>query len=83
MGIEIGEDYGGSNSSFFSTVLAIEELAKVDASVSLVCDLQNTLINSLMLNFGTEEQKMKYLPRLCTDMVFVVVFISYINWNLQ
>ncbi|XP_014670388.1 PREDICTED: short/branched chain specific acyl-CoA dehydrogenase, mitochondrial-like isoform X2 [Priapulus caudatus] len=69
MGIEVDEKYGGSHSSFFSTVLAIEELAKVDAVVSLVCDLQNTLITSLMQNFGTEEQKEKYLPRLCTDMI--------------
>ncbi|KAI4889073.1 hypothetical protein NFI96_016097 [Prochilodus magdalenae] len=69
MGIEIGTEYGGTGSSFFSSVLVIEELAKVDPSVAVLCDIQNTLINTLVSNLGTDEQKEKYLPRLATDMV--------------
>ncbi|XP_036427839.1 short/branched chain specific acyl-CoA dehydrogenase, mitochondrial-like [Colossoma macropomum] len=69
MGIEISTEYGGTGSSFFSSVLVIEELAKVDPSVAVLCDIQNTLINTLMSNLGTEEQKAKYLPRFTTDMI--------------
>lgn len=69
MGIEIGTEYGGTGSSFFSSILVIEELAKVDPSVAVLCDIQNTLINTLMSKLGTEEQKEKYLPRFATDMI--------------
>lgn len=69
MGIEIGAEYGGTGSSFFSSILVIEELAKVDPSVSVLCDIQNTLINTLLMNLGTEEQKQQYLPRLASDTV--------------
>ncbi|XP_043568604.1 short/branched chain specific acyl-CoA dehydrogenase, mitochondrial isoform X1 [Chiloscyllium plagiosum] len=69
MGIEIEEQYGGPESSFFSSILVIEELAKVDPSVAVVCDIQNTLINTLLRKCGTEDQKRMYLPRLATDMV--------------
>ena len=47
MGIEIDTKYGGTGASFFSSVLVIEELAKVDASVALVCDIQNTVIRKI------------------------------------
>lgn len=69
MGIEIGTEYGGTGSTFFSSILVIEELAKVDPSVAVLCDIQNTLINTLMSKLGTEKQKEKYLPRLATDMI--------------
>lgn len=69
MGIEIDTIYGGIGASFFSSVLAIEELAKVDASVALFCDLQNTLINTLIMKHGTEEQKATYLTKLATEEV--------------
>ncbi|MCJ8738860.1 hypothetical protein PDJAM_G00040590 [Pangasius djambal] len=69
MGIEISTEYGGTGSSFFNSILVIEELAKVDPSISVMCDVQNTLINTLVMKLGTEEQKAKYLPRLASDMV--------------
>ncbi|XP_036427754.1 short/branched chain specific acyl-CoA dehydrogenase, mitochondrial-like isoform X1 [Colossoma macropomum] len=69
MGIEVSTEYGGTGSSFFSSVLVTEELSKVDPSVALVCDLQNLLINRLMSSLGTEEQKEKYLPRFTTDLI--------------
>ncbi|XP_061562196.1 short/branched chain specific acyl-CoA dehydrogenase, mitochondrial isoform X1 [Phycodurus eques] len=69
MGIEIDVEYGGTGSTFFSSILVIEELAKVDASVAVLCDIQNTLINTLFVQLGTAAQKEKYLSRLSTDMI--------------
>lgn len=69
MAIDIESEYGGTNSTFFSSILAIEQIAKVDPSVSVLCDVQNTLITQLFRRFGNEEQKKNYLSRLCKDMV--------------
>ncbi|MFW6347731.1 MAG: acyl-CoA dehydrogenase [Cyclonatronaceae bacterium] len=69
MGIEIPEEYDGGGGSFFMSVLAIEEIAKVDASTSVFMDVQNTLVNNAFLNFGSDFLKKKYLPRLATDTV--------------
>lgn len=69
MGIEPGEEYGGAGGSFFMACLAIEELARVDASVSVMVDVNNTLTINAFLNYGTEAQKKKYITRLATDTV--------------
>jgi alkylation response protein AidB-like acyl-CoA dehydrogenase len=69
MGIEVPEQYGGAGSSFFSGILAIEQLAVVDPSVSVFVDVQNTLVNNALLNWATEAQKDKYLPKLCSEWV--------------
>ncbi|GAU98103.1 hypothetical protein RvY_09289 [Ramazzottius varieornatus] len=69
MGIEIDPEYNGAGSSFFVANLVIEELAKVDPGVAVVCDIQNTLLNALFRRYGTDVQKDKYLSRLSTDMV--------------
>ncbi|HKX30433.1 MAG TPA: acyl-CoA dehydrogenase [Blastocatellia bacterium] len=69
MGIEPSEEYGGSGGSFFMACLAIEELARVDASISVCVDVNNTLVNNAFLNYGTESQKKKYIARLCRDTV--------------
>jgi len=69
MSIDVPTEYGGSGQSFFSSVLVIEEFSKVDPSVGLFVDLQNTLLNRLFLNFGTEEQKHDYLPRMAKNLV--------------
>jgi alkylation response protein AidB-like acyl-CoA dehydrogenase len=69
MGIEPGEEYGGSGGSFFMACLAIEELARVDASISVCVDVNNTLTINAFLNYGTETQKKKYITRLATDTV--------------
>jgi alkylation response protein AidB-like acyl-CoA dehydrogenase len=68
-GIEVPEEYGGSGSSFFNAILAVEELAKVDPSVSVFVDVQNTLVNNAILRWATEEQKKKYFPKLCREWV--------------
>ncbi|KAF8909091.1 acyl-CoA oxidase [Mucidula mucida] len=64
MGIETSADHGGSESSFTSAIIAIEELAKVDPSVSVLCDVHNTLVNTVLRKYATEEQKAKWLPQL-------------------
>jgi alkylation response protein AidB-like acyl-CoA dehydrogenase len=64
MAIEIPEEYGGQGGTFFQSVLAIEELAKVDPSVSVVVDVQNTLFINAIMRWGTEAQKRAYLPRI-------------------
>jgi short/branched chain acyl-CoA dehydrogenase len=69
MGIETDTKYGGTGASFVSSVIAIEELAKVDPSVSLMCDIQNTIVNKLIKKHGTEEQKATYLPKLISETV--------------
>ncbi|CAG8503151.1 5633_t:CDS:10, partial [Acaulospora morrowiae] len=69
MGIETESEYDGANSSFLAAILVVEELAKVDPSVSVVCDVQNTLVNTLFRKYGNENLKKKYLPRLATDTV--------------
>jgi alkylation response protein AidB-like acyl-CoA dehydrogenase len=67
MGIEVPEEYGGSGGTFFMACLAIEELARVDPSVSVCVDVNNTLVNNAFLNWGSEEQRRQYLPRLTSD----------------
>eukprot|EP01063_Lacrimia_lanifica_P006764 TRINITY_DN14260_c0_g1_i1.p1 TRINITY_DN14260_c0_g1~~TRINITY_DN14260_c0_g1_i1.p1 ORF type:complete len:407 (+),score=161.26 TRINITY_DN14260_c0_g1_i1:57-1277(+) len=67
MGIETPAEYGGADLGFVGSILAIEELAKVDPSVSVMVDVQNTLVNNGFFRWATEEQKKKYLPRLANE----------------
>lgn len=69
MAIETPSDYGGAESSFTSAIIAIEELAKVDPSVSVLCDVHNTLVNTIIRSRGTTEQKEKYLTMLSEGSV--------------
>jgi len=69
MGVEIPEEYGGAGMNFTSAIVVIEELAKVDPSVSVLCDVHNTLVNTAVIRWGTEAQKKKYLPQLATNLV--------------
>ncbi|KAF2277866.1 acyl-CoA dehydrogenase NM domain-like protein [Westerdykella ornata] len=69
MGIEIPEDFGGSGMNFTSAIIAIEELARVDPSVSVMCDVHNTLVNTAILKWGSEQLKRKWLPKLATNTV--------------
>jgi butyryl-CoA dehydrogenase/short/branched chain acyl-CoA dehydrogenase len=69
MGIVVPESDGGSGGTFFLAVLAVEELSRVDASVGVMVDVQNTLVTNALLRWGTEEQKREYLPRLARDTV--------------
>jgi alkylation response protein AidB-like acyl-CoA dehydrogenase len=69
MGIEIPEKYSGAGAHFFMSILVVEELARVDASVAVLVDVQNTLVNNALLRWGTEDQKARYFPRLATKWV--------------
>jgi alkylation response protein AidB-like acyl-CoA dehydrogenase len=68
MGVGIPENYGGAG-TFFMAVQVVEELSRVDAAVGVVVDVQNTLVCNAILRWGTEEQRQKYLPRLCTETI--------------
>src|SRR5271157_3830396 len=69
MGIDVPEVYGGQGGYFFQSILAIEELAKVDPSAAVIVDVQNTLFNNAIVRWANEEQKRRYLPRLAKDTV--------------
>ena len=69
MGIEIPEEYGGAGASFFMAALAVEELARVDGSVAVMVDVQNTLVNNAVLRWANDDQKKRYCPMLARDTV--------------
>jgi len=69
MGIEIDEEYGGAGMSFVSSLIAIEELSKVDAAVAVIADIQNTLSNTAFRTWGTKAQQAHYLSRFATDTI--------------
>ena len=69
MGIEIPEAYGGAGATFFMSILAVEALARVDASVAVLVDVQNTLVNNALLRWGTEAQHALYFPKLASKWV--------------
>ena len=69
MGIEIPAAYGGGDATFFMSILAIEEFARVDPAVATCVDVQNTLVNNALIRWLTPEQKTEFFPRLATDTV--------------
>lgn len=69
MGIEVPERFGGAGGSIFMATLAIEALARVDASAAIYVDVHNTLVNNAVTRWGSEEQKARYFPRLTTDLL--------------
>ena len=69
MGVEIPEKYDGAGGTFMMSIVAIEQLSRVDASVGVFMDVQNTLVNNAFLNFGSEDIKDKYLAQLATKKV--------------
>ena len=69
MGIEIPEEYGGVGGSFFSSILAVEEISAVDPAIGVLVDVQNTLTVNALLRWGTEAQKQQYLPRMAADTI--------------
>lgn len=77
MGIETPVEYSGSGCGFLTMMLVVEELSRVDPAVAAYVDIHNTLVNSLFMKLGTEEQKQKYLTKLCTE------YVSYISFYWQ
>ena len=69
MSVEIPEKFGGAGGHFFLSVIAVEELARVDPSVALVVDVQNTLVINALLRWGGDDVKRRFLPRLAAGAV--------------
>lgn len=69
MAVEIPEEFGGAGMNFTAAIVGIEELARVDPSVSVMVDVHNTLVNTAVMKWGSKELQKKYLPRLATETV--------------
>ena len=69
MGIEVPEQWGGAGGAIFMAMLAIEELARVDASAAIYVDVHNTLVNNALLRWASEEQKARLFPRMTTGLL--------------
>ena len=69
MGVEIPEKLQGAGATFFMSALVVEELARVDASVAVLVDVQNTLVNNALLRWGSDELMARYFPKLATQWV--------------
>jgi alkylation response protein AidB-like acyl-CoA dehydrogenase len=69
MGIEIPDGYGGGGATFFHSVLAVEALSRVDPSIGVLVDVQNTLVINALLRWGSEDQKRRYLPKMAASTV--------------
>src|SRR5215211_7207012 len=69
MSVEVPETFGGAGGTFFHSVLAVESLSRVDPSVGVLVDVQNTLVINAFLRWGNDEVKQRFLPRLAADTV--------------
>jgi short/branched chain acyl-CoA dehydrogenase len=69
MGVEIPEEFGGAGMNFTAAIVGIEELARVDPSVSVMVDVHNTLVNTAVLKYASTALKKKWLPKLATNTV--------------
>jgi len=69
MGVEIPEHHGGTGADFFTSIIVVEELARVDPSVSVLVDVQNTLVINALIRWADDEQKARYLPSLASETV--------------
>jgi alkylation response protein AidB-like acyl-CoA dehydrogenase len=69
MGIEIPEAHGGSGGTFFHAVLVVEELSRVDPSVGVLVDVQNTLVVNALIRWGSPDMRSRLLPVLATRSI--------------
>ena len=69
MGIEIPDSFGGGGASFFHSVLAVEALSRVDPSIGVLVDVQNTLVINALLRWGHDDIKRRYLPKLAASTI--------------
>src|SRR5712691_2688629 len=69
MGVEIPDEFGGGGATFFHSILAVETLSRVDPSVGVLVDVQNTLCNNAFLKWASDDLKRRYLPKLAAGTV--------------
>jgi len=69
MGIEISEEHGGTGADFFTSAIVVEELSRVDPSVAVLVDVQNTLVINALLRWADDDQNARYMPRLASNTV--------------
>jgi alkylation response protein AidB-like acyl-CoA dehydrogenase len=69
MGIEIPDAYGGGGATFFHSVLAVEALSRVDPSIGVLVDVQNTLVINALLRWGGDDVKRRYLPKMAASTI--------------
>ena len=69
MGIEIPDSYGGGGASFFHSILAVEALSRVDPSIGVMVDVQNTLVINALLRFGNDDIKARFLPKMAASLI--------------
>src|SRR3954453_23963302 len=69
MAIEIPDAFGGGGASFFHSVLAVEALSRVDPSIGVLVDVQNTLVINALLRWGTDDVKRRYLPKMAANTI--------------
>ena len=69
MGVEIPESFGGGGARFFHAVLAVEALSRVDPSIGVLVDVQNTLVINALARWGNDDIKRRYLPKLATSTI--------------
>jgi butyryl-CoA dehydrogenase len=66
MGTYLPKEYGGQGASYLSYVMAVEEMSKVCGTTGVIISAHTSLCANPIYDFGTEEQKKKYLPKLCS-----------------
>ena len=69
MGIEIPDSFGGGGASFFHSVLAVEAISRVDPSIGVLVDVQNTLVINALLRWGSDDVKRRYLPKMASNTI--------------
>ena len=69
LSVEVPESYGGAGGTFFHSVLAVESLSRVDPSVGVLVDVQNTLVVNAVMRWGTDATKKTYLTKLATSTI--------------
>src|SRR5437773_3603199 len=69
MGIEVPETFGGGGATFFHAALAVEALSRVDPSIGVLVDVQNTLVINAILRWGSNDIKRRYMPQLAAHTV--------------
>src|SRR5919107_3310340 len=65
LGAIVPREYGGAGLDYNTYGLVVEEIGRADSAMRTVISVQTSLVCSVILKFGTEEQKQHYLPKLC------------------